>query len=159
METKFIQNITPALVPSALVQAFIPVPGSPGNYQVVYVPKGIFSKDGSWTPSISATNDAVVSVATAYYQYSGGAICQFSMAFQVELGAGEIGTIITISDLPVSSTFTTSRQVIIALNPGNPAQLNAMDASTVGTEIEFALAVPVAGSTINLSVVGHYLVL
>lgn len=41
MENKYIQNITAAIGSSALVQAFIPVPGSPGNYEVVYVPKEV----------------------------------------------------------------------------------------------------------------------
>lgn len=118
----------------------------------------VSAPDGTWTPSVSATNDAVVNASSAYYIYTGGSVCQFSISFQIELGVGEIQTTITVGDLPVPSTFTTSRQAIIAAT-GAFDNLSSIGVQTNVSNLEIAVVSPNAGASLAFSVVGHYEVL
>lgn len=121
----------------------------------------VTANDGTWTPSVSATNDAVVSVTAAYYQYSGGSICHFSIAFDVDMDAAQNETAITISDLPVATTFTNGRQVIAAVNVGfNIANYVRCIPVSSGSDIELFVGSANNGDSLQgLAVVGHYEVL
>lgn len=117
--------------------------------------------DGEWTPSISATNSANVTVNSAFYEYAGGGLCHFSMAFEVDMDLAQNSTDITISDLPIPTTFTNSRQVIAAINIGsNIAQFVSCVASSSGANILLSVNSASNGDSLQgLTVVGHYLVL
>lgn len=115
-------------------------------------------QDGEWTPTTSASNSATESVSIAFYQYLGGALCSFSMELEVQLGIGQTSTTITIEDLPISTTFTTSRQSIISAT-GDFTTINSIGIQTNGNALELGVSGAVAGSTLNFSIVGSYLVL
>ena len=117
--------------------------------------------DGEWTPSISATNSANVTVSAAFYQYAGGNVCQFSILFDVDMDVSSNGTDITISDLPVPTTFTNGRQVIAAVNVGsNIAEFVRCQPTSSGADILLTVSSLTNGAPLQgLTVVGHYLVL
>ena len=118
-------------------------------------------KGGTWTPSLSATNDATAVASGALYEYSGGGLCHLSMLFNVEMDAGQNETLITISDLPIPTTFTNGRQVILAVNTGdNIAEFVQCIPTSIGANIELTIVSASAGAILqSLAIVGHYLVL
>jgi len=121
----------------------------------------VSSVDGEWTPSVSATNDATVTVSAAYYQYSGGSICQFSMLFDVDMDVAQSETNITIFDLPVPTIFTNGRQVIAAVNVGEniTAYVQCIPQSS-GSDIVLTVESANNGDALQgLAIVGHYEVL
>lgn len=117
-------------------------------------------QDGAWTPSVSATNDAAVVVSAAYYQYSGGSLCHFSILFDVEMDAAQSSTDITISDLPIPTTFTNGRQVIAAINPSDITQFISCLPSSSGSDIMINVVSANNGDMLqSIAFVGHYEVL
>lgn len=118
-------------------------------------------KGGEWIPSVSATNDAQAEVTAAFYQHTGGNVCQFSIAFDLQMDPTSNSTVITISNLPVPTTFTNGRQVIAAVNVG---ENGSEYVRCIPQSLENTIVLNVDSSSNGISlqglaIVGHYLVL
>lgn len=124
----------------------------------------VSDKSGEWTPTATPDNGASVSIENALFQYSGGSVVNFSIYFSfIQMDAGESSTSITISDLPIPTTFSSRFQAIGSCSIGaDISEILSLVIESNTTANTFTLTVSTqsnGGQIQSIGIVGQYLVL